>query len=82
MKLRSFIRRLLKDERGQMLPMMALLLVGMAGTAAMSIDLGRAFVSYRTLQASTNAAALAGAQSLPNSTAATAAAPLAPEPGT
>jgi Flp pilus assembly protein TadG len=74
MKLRSFIRRLLKDERGQMLPMMALLLVGMAGTAAMSIDLGRAFVSYRTLQASTNAAALAGAQSLPNSTAATAAA--------
>jgi Flp pilus assembly protein TadG len=74
MKLRSFTRRLLKDERGQMLPMMALLLVGMIGTAAMSIDLGRAFVSYRALQASTNAAALAGAQSLPNSTAATAAA--------
>jgi Flp pilus assembly protein TadG len=73
MKLRSFTRRLLKDERGQMLPMMALLLVGMIGTAAMSIDLGRAFVSYRALQASTNAAALAGAQSLPNSTVATAA---------
>jgi hypothetical protein len=54
-----------------MLPMMALLLVGMIGTAAMSIDLGRAFVSYRALQASTNAAALAGAQGLPNTTATT-----------
>jgi Flp pilus assembly protein TadG len=74
MKRTTFFRRLLKNESGQMLPMMALLLVGMIGTAAMSIDLGRAFVSYRALQASTNAAALAGAQSLPNSTAATAAA--------
>jgi Flp pilus assembly protein TadG len=66
--------RLLKDERGQMLPLMAIIMVGFAATAALSVDLGRGFYSYRELQASSNAAALAGAQSLPNSTAAAAAA--------
>lgn len=62
--------RFLKDDRGQMLPMMSLLLIGFLGTAAMSIDAGRAFYDYRELQASTNAAALAGAHILPNSGAA------------
>lgn len=52
-----------------MLPVMAVLLVGFLGTAALSIDLGRAFYGYRELQTSTNAAALAGAQALPNSAA-------------
>jgi len=70
----SFVYRALKDQRGQMLPVMALMLTGILGMAALSIDLGRAYVGSRELQASTNAAALAGAQSLPNSTAATAAA--------
>jgi Flp pilus assembly protein TadG len=66
--------RLLKDERGQILPLMAIVMIGFCATAALSIDLGRAFYSYRELQSSSNAAALAGAQSLPNSTAAAAAA--------
>jgi len=72
MKLRrkSWISRFLLDERGQMLPIMAILLVGFLGTAALSMDLGRAYVGYRELQNATNAAALAGAEALPNSTAA------------
>jgi hypothetical protein len=53
---------------------MAIMMIGFCATAALSIDLGRAFYSYRELQASSNAATLAGAQSLPNSTAAAAAA--------
>ena len=40
------------------------------GMAAMVIDIGRAYFSYRELQDSTDAAALAGAQSLPLATAA------------
>lgn len=65
----SRLYRLFTDDRGQMLPVMAILLVGFLGTAALSIDLGRAYVGYRELVNSTNAAALAGASALPNSTA-------------
>jgi Flp pilus assembly protein TadG len=67
---KSWMYRFLQDERGQMLPIMAILLVGFLGTAALSMDLGRAYVGYRELQNATNAAALAGAEALPNSTAA------------
>ncbi len=66
----SRLYRLFKDDRGQMLPMMSILLIGFLGTAALSVDLGRAFYGYRELQASTNAAALAGAHVLPNAGAA------------
>jgi hypothetical protein len=65
--LKSCISRLIKDDRGQVLPMMAALLVATVAAAALSIDLGRCFYGYRELQASTNAAALAGAYVLPNS---------------
>jgi len=78
---KPFLRGLLKDEGGQMLPVMAALLIGFIGTAALSIDLGRAFVDYRELQASTDAAALAAAQSLPNTSATTAAATYSSESG-
>jgi hypothetical protein len=69
--LKSRISRLIKDDRGQVLPMMAALLVATVAAAALSIDLGRCFYGYRELQASTNAAALAGAYVLPNSGATT-----------
>jgi hypothetical protein len=69
--LKSRISRLIKDDRGQVLPMMAALLVATVAAAALSIDLGRCFYGYRELQASTNSAALAGAYVLPNSGAAT-----------
>ena len=69
--LKSCISRLIKDDRGQVMPMMAALLVATVAAAALSIDLGRCFYGYRELQASANAAALAGAYVLPNSGAVT-----------
>jgi hypothetical protein len=71
--LQRMICRLVKDEGGQVLPLMAALMIATVATAALSVDLGRAFVGYSELKNSANAAALAGAQVLPNSGAATAA---------
>lgn len=59
------------SERGQSLLLMAGLLVVLLGMAAFVIDLGNAYFSSRQLQAATDAAALAGAEDLPNSTAIT-----------
>jgi hypothetical protein len=70
-KIKSFANQLLNDQRGQMLPVMALMLTGLLGMSALAVDIGRAYASYRDLQASTNAAALAGATGLPNTTATT-----------
>ena len=68
---RVFSLRLLRDQRGQALPIMTFMMITLLGMGALSIDFGRAFVSYRQLQSSTDAAALAGAQQLPNSSNAT-----------
>ena len=67
----SRFSRMLHDQRGQALPVMTFMMLSMFGVAALSVDFGRAFVNYRELQSSTDAAALAGAQQLPNSTATT-----------
>jgi hypothetical protein len=67
--LTSRLRRLICEEHGQVMPVMSILLVGFLGITAMSVDLGRCFSGYRELQASTDAAALAGAQTLPSSSA-------------
>src|SRR5688572_3777688 len=56
----------LGGERGQTLPLLALVLLVMLGAAAIVVDLGRAYVVQRSLQSSTDAAALAAAQELPN----------------
>lgn len=58
-------------ERGQSLLLMAGLLVVLLAMAAFVIDLGNAYYSSRQLQAATDAAALAGAEDLPNTTAVT-----------
>ena len=63
------VRFLVRSERGQALPWMVLLTVLFLGMAGLTIDLGQAYVCYRELQASTDAAALAGAQELSASTA-------------
>jgi Putative Flp pilus-assembly TadE/G-like len=68
---KSLTNRLLSDQSAQMLPTMALMLTGLLGMSALAVDVGRAYASYRDLQAATNAAALAGAQALPNTTATT-----------
>jgi Flp pilus assembly protein TadG len=66
-------RHVFQDQSGQVLPMVAMMMVAMLGMCGFVIDVGRLYVSYHQLQASTDAAALAGAQSLPGNGAAAAA---------
>ena len=53
--------RFLKNEEGQILPWLVFLTVLFLGMGGLVLDLGHAYVCYRDLQASTDAAALAGA---------------------
>lgn len=55
-----------REERGQALVLLVLTLTVLLGFAALTIDVGRAYYSKRALQASADAAALAGAQGLPS----------------
>ena len=66
-----FLKRVWNDQVGQVLPWMALLMVLFLGVAGLTIDLVRAYVCYRELQASTDAATLAGAYSMTLSSATT-----------
>jgi putative Flp pilus-assembly TadE/G-like protein len=59
----SFVRR---DERGQAIVLMTLSLVVIMGMAALVLDVGNWFHTKRRLQGTADAAALAGAQELPN----------------
>lgn len=56
----------LREERGQVLPLTALLMVVLVGFAAMVIDVGRVWVAQRQLQNAVDATALAIAQNMPN----------------
>lgn len=58
------LKRALKDQRGQVLPWVALLMVLFLGMTGLTIDLSHAYVCYRELQASTDAATLAGAYAM------------------
>jgi len=66
----SLVSRALHDQSGQVIPWVVLAMVMLLSMAAFVIDIGNAFVCYRELQASTDAAALAGAEVLPASNAA------------
>ena len=59
-----------RGERGQILAVVALALVALLGICAFAIDVGYAYYAKRQLQSATDAAALAGAQDLPNATTA------------
>ena len=61
-------------EQGQAIALVVLALVTLLGMGAIATDVGFAWYAKRQLQASADAAALAGAQDLPNVTAATASA--------
>ena len=64
-----------RDERGQVLPLVVIFLASvLLGMAALVTDVGHVMSVKRNLQASVDAAALAGAQQLPNGPAAVAAA--------
>ncbi len=63
-----FMRRFLKNERGQTAVVVVLTGATMIALAAASVDIGHVYYAYQKLVASTNAAALAGAQAMPNTT--------------
>lgn len=65
-KLRHHARR----EDGQTLVIVVVFLVVLLGFCALTIDVGHAYLAQRRLQASVDAAALAGADSLPDTAAA------------
>lgn len=67
----------MKNERGQSLVLSLLFLTVLVGMAALVVDVGSWYRADRKLQANADAAALAGAQALPGSTAAAEAAALA-----
>lgn len=62
----SLCRSLLKEESGQMLPWVGLMMTVMVGISALAIDVAHAMVIQRQLQTSTDAAAIAAAETLPN----------------
>jgi hypothetical protein len=62
----SLFRRLHREQEGQTLYLVAVLLIGLLGMAALSIDMGVILHAQRELQASTDAAATGGAYFLPN----------------
>jgi Flp pilus assembly protein TadG len=57
----SFVRRALRDQSGQTLPFMALLMTGLMATTGLVVDVGHAYVVQGMLQNTANAAALAAA---------------------
>jgi hypothetical protein len=63
---KSIAQRILHDQNGQVLPLFALMTILVLGMGGLVMDVGRAYFSHNELQASTDAAALAGAQILPN----------------
>jgi Flp pilus assembly protein TadG len=67
-RLGSLMRRLGCDERGAILPIVAVSLPVLFGATALAIDFGRYLQVQQKLQAATDAAALAGAQGLSNGT--------------
>ncbi len=69
-RVRSF-RNFRSDERGQALPVLALMMVALLGMCGIGVDVARAFYVHRQLQAATDAAAMAGAADLPDSSAIT-----------
>jgi Flp pilus assembly protein TadG len=62
--------RALRREAGQTIVLMVVALVGLIGMVGFAVDIGYAYYTQRALQASADAAALAGAQQLPDGNAA------------
>lgn len=70
-RLKLFFSRSHKDQKGQVIPWMAVMLIAFLSMAAFVVDMGHAFICYQQLQAATDAAALAGALNLNNTSATT-----------
>jgi len=61
------LMKIVKNEDGQVLVLTAILLAVLLGFAALTIDIGMVYITKTKLQNAADAAALAGAQDLPNS---------------
>ena len=70
---KSFLRRAHEDQSGQVMGMLWVMMFLLFAFAALVVDFGRIYFSFRELQTSTDAAAMAGAQALPTSATAAAA---------
>jgi Flp pilus assembly protein TadG len=57
----SFIRKAFQDQSGQLLPMIAIGMIGMLAVGGLTIDVGHAYVVRQQIQMTTNAAGLAAA---------------------
>ena len=68
---KTILGRLLRDERGQTLPFTAVILVSLMGLSGMAVDAGHGYYAYQRLKVATNAATLAGAAGMPDTTTAT-----------
>ena len=60
MNVRRSTHQTLSDQRGQVLPWVAFMMVLFLGIGAFVLDIGHAYMSYRQLQAATDAAACGG----------------------
>jgi Flp pilus assembly protein TadG len=67
----SLKRRFLKNQRGQAAVVVMITASSMMALSAASVETGHVYYAYQQLVASTNAAVLAGAQVMPNTTQAT-----------
>jgi hypothetical protein len=63
-RVRAAARRGSKNERGQVLPIVLVMMTTMFGVCGFMLDAGRVYLNYEQLLASTNAAALAGGEAL------------------
>ena len=59
------LRRRLRHEGGQVLPLTALMMVVLIGFAALVVDVGRVYLAQRQLQNAVDASALSAAQNMP-----------------
>ena len=66
--LNSLKRRFLKNERGQAIVAVMITASTIMALSAASIETGHVYYAYQKLVASTNSAALAGAEAMPNTT--------------
>ncbi|HWL25865.1 MAG TPA: pilus assembly protein TadG-related protein [Ureibacillus sp.] len=66
--MKKIIHRIIKNESGNVLVLVAALMITLIGLTALVIDGGRLYLEKSTLQKAADAAALAGAQELPNDT--------------
>lgn len=65
------LNRLIEEDKGQALVFTAVILTAWLGVTGIAVDAGKGYYAYEMLNASTSAAALAGAAGMPNTTTAT-----------